>query len=69
MKLELNSEAQNVFITAIVALVVVALMFTVYRYNALAYEQGYTQQQLEHSTQSIWVKAPPEDQALPTPKQ
>ncbi len=56
MKIEMDSDTSiAVCVTAICA-VVVAVSFLIYRYNALAYEKGYTQKQLENSQMVIWVK-------------
>lgn len=56
MKIELNDEASSTAIVLIVALTIIALAILIFRYNAIAYEQGYVQKQLENSQLTYWTK-------------
>lgn len=58
MKIEIGicEETRVVVCTFLVGVVAVAIAFLAYRYNVTVYEKGYTQQQLEHSQLTIWVK-------------
>jgi len=56
MKIELNDEASATAITAIIALTIITIAVLIFRYNAVAYEQGYVQKQLENSQMTYWTK-------------
>lgn len=56
MKIELNDEASTTAITAIIALTIITIAVLIFRYNAVAYEQGYVQKQLENSQMTYWTK-------------
>lgn len=56
MKIELDDEASTTAITAIIALTIITIAVLIFRYNAIAYEQGYVQKQLENSQMTYWTK-------------
>jgi hypothetical protein len=56
MKIEM-CETTSITITVVtISLAVCFVAFLIFRYNALAYEKGYTQQQLRESQETVWVK-------------
>ncbi len=56
MKIEMEEGTVVAVSVVAICIVVVCLSFLIYRYNALAFEKGYTQKQLENSQMTIWVK-------------
>ena len=57
MKIELDFDVTLVLVVICVAAMLCTTIYCVYRYNALPYEQGYSQQQLQNGY-IIWVKEP-----------
>lgn len=56
MKIEICESTRDAIVATSICATVCAVAFLLYRYNALAYENGYTQRQLEYSQQTVWVK-------------
>lgn len=56
MTIEICEGTKVSICTVAVCAAVVAIAFMIYRYNAIAFEQGYTQKQLENSQVTMWVK-------------
>lgn len=58
MKIELDIDITSVLVAVCSAAVICTIVLCIFRYNALPYEQGYSQQQLENGC-IIWVKDHP----------
>lgn len=56
MKIEMDDNSSMTISTVAICVTVILVSLMVYRYNAIAYEQGYTQKQLENSQMTYWVK-------------
>jgi len=56
MKIEMDGDACTAVCVLSICTMVVLVAFFIYRYNIVAWEQGYTQQQLQNSQQVMWVK-------------
>ena len=56
MKIEICDSTRDAIIAASICATVCVVALLIYRYNALAFENGYTQHQLENSQQTVWVK-------------
>ena len=60
MKIEMCADTADTlrYMTMLLSgtLVICTLTYFVYRYNAKAFELGYTQKQLQNSQLTVWVK-------------
>jgi len=56
MKIEMDDNTSIMLSISAVCAAVVLIAYIIYRYNIAAYELGYTQQQLQNSQQTVWVK-------------
>jgi len=64
MKVEICDKTRDAIIIITIGLAIVSLGYLIFKYNVAAYENGYTQKQLEHSTQCAWVKENDKDQKI-----
>jgi hypothetical protein len=56
MKIEICDYTKHTIMFAFFCVTMCVLTVCVYKYNCLAYEKGYVQKQLDHSTQTYWTK-------------
>lgn len=56
MKIEMNETAGWVTVVVAVCCLVALISWCMFRYNSLAWEKGYTQQQIPNTRWVIWVK-------------
>lgn len=56
MRLEMDHQTSFTVSFLAGCITVIFITFLIYRYNVTAYEQGYTQKQLQNSQMTIWVK-------------
>ncbi len=56
MKIEMDDNTGWVVIAVAVCAVVAIIALLIFRYNALAYQEGYTQEQVPGMPSTIWVK-------------
>lgn len=56
MKIEMNETAGWVTTVVAVCCLVALISWCTFRYNSLAWEKGYTQQQIPNTQWVVWVK-------------
>lgn len=56
MKIEMDDNTSVAICWTATCMVLVLISLMIYRYNALVYEQGYTQKQLQNSQMTYWAK-------------
>jgi len=53
MKVEICDKARDAIVIIAIGLTIVSLGYLIFKYNVAAYENGYTQKQLESSTMCV----------------
>lgn len=56
MRIEMNEEAAKATMVIALATALVLIACLIHNYNALAYEKGYTQKQIQTAIGTMWVK-------------